>query len=159
MVATLLATTNPGDEVIILAPYYENYWPDSVLAGATPRFVTLREPPLTAGSIGEPWRLDLDELGAAFNERTAAIVINTPNNPTGKVFTRAGAGGGRRALPALGRPGGHGRDLRAHRLPRASTSPWPPSPGWRERTVTISGIGKTYSVTGWRVGWAIAPAR
>ena len=134
MVATLLATTNPGDEVIVLAPYYENYWPDSVLAGATPRFVTLREPPLTrdpAAAAGEPWRLDLDELAAAFNERTAAIVINSPNNPTGKVLLPGGAGGDRRPLPALGRPGGDGRDLRAHRLPRASTSPWPPCPGWR----------------------------
>src|SRR5687768_11180392 len=88
MLAALLATVNPGDEVIVLAPYYENYWPDSVLAGATPRFVPLREPPLSQGESGPPWRLDLDELEAAFNPRTAAIVINTPNNPTGKVFSR-----------------------------------------------------------------------
>jgi aminotransferase len=158
MVATLLATTNPGDEVIILAPYYENYWPDSVLAGATPRFVTLREPPLTREPFGEPWRLDLDELGAAFNERTAAIVLNTPNNPTGKVFSRqeleAIAGLCQRwdALAVTD-------EIYEHIVYRGEHVVLATLPGMRERTVTISGVGKTYSVTGWRIGWAIAPAR
>jgi aminotransferase len=158
MVATLLATTNPGDEVVILAPYYENYWPDSVLAGATPRFVTLREPPLTREPFGEPWRLDLDELGAAFNERTAAIVLNTPNNPTGKVFSRqeleAIAGLCRRwdVLAVTD-------EIYEHIVYRGEHVVLATLPGMRERTVTISGVGKTYSVTGWRIGWAIAPAR
>jgi aspartate/methionine/tyrosine aminotransferase len=158
MVATLLATTNPGDEVVILAPYYENYWPDSVLAGATPRFVTLREPPLTREPFGEPWRLDLDELGAAFNERTAAIVLNTPNNPTGKVFSRqeleAIAGLCQRwdALAVTD-------EIYEHIVYRGEHVVLATLPGMRERTVTISGVGKTYSVTGWRIGWAIAPAR
>jgi aspartate/methionine/tyrosine aminotransferase len=158
MVATLLATTNPGDEVVILAPYYENYWPDSVLAGATPRFVTLREPPLTREPVGEPWRLDLDELGAAFNERTAAIVLNTPNNPTGKVFSRqeleAIAGLCQRwdSLAVTD-------EIYEHIVYRGEHVVLATLPGMRERTVTISGVGKTYSVTGWRIGWAIAPAR
>ena len=91
MLATLMATVNPGEEVIVIAPFYENYWPDTVLAGATPRFVYLREPELVLDpeEAAGGWRLDLDELAAAFNERTAAIVINTPNNPTGKVLTYA----------------------------------------------------------------------
>jgi aminotransferase len=158
MVATLLATTNPGDEVIILAPYYENYWPDSVLAGATPRFVTLREPPLTREPFGEPWRLDLDELGAAFNERTAAIVLNTPNNPTGKVFSR-------QELEAIAELCQRWDALAVtdeiyeHIAYRGEHVVLATLPGMRERTVTISGVGKTYSVTGWRIGWAVAPAR
>jgi aspartate/methionine/tyrosine aminotransferase len=161
MVATLLATTNPGDEVIVLAPYYENYWPDSVLAGATPRFVTLREPPLTrepGGQAGEPWRLDLDELADAFNERTAAIVINSPNNPTGKVFSREeleAIGALCRRWDALAVTD----EIYEHIVYRGQHVPLATLPGMAERTVTISGIGKTFSVTGWRVGWAIAPPR
>ena len=80
MMATLLAMVDPGDEVIVFEPFYENYGPDAILSGAVPRFVTLREP---------DWTFDPAELAAAFNERTRAIIINTPNNPTGKVFTRA----------------------------------------------------------------------
>jgi aspartate/methionine/tyrosine aminotransferase len=165
MVSTLLATINPGDEVIVLAPYYENYWPDSILAGATPRFVTLREPPLTrdlggtTGAVfGEPWGLDLDELGAAFNERTAAIVINSPNNPTGKVFSREeleAIGGLCQRWDALAVTD----EIYEHIVYRGEHVPMATLPGMAERTVTISGIGKTYSVTGWRVGWAIAPPR
>ena len=158
MVATLLATTNPGDEVIIIAPYYENYWPDSVLAGATPRFVTMREPRLTDAPFGDPWRLDLDELAAAFNERTAGIVINTPNNPTGKVLTRAEL----EAVAALCRRWdvlAVTDEIYEHIVYRGEHVPLATLPGMAERTVTISGIGKTYSVTGWRVGWAIAPPR
>jgi aminotransferase len=162
MVATLLATTNPGDEVIVLAPYYENYWPDSILAGATPRFVTMREPPLTGGDggtlFGEPWRLDLDELAGAFNERTAAIVINSPNNPTGKVFSREeleAIGALCRRWDALAVTD----EIYEHIVYRGAHVPMATLPGMAERTVTISGIGKTYSVTGWRIGWAIAPPR
>jgi aspartate/methionine/tyrosine aminotransferase len=80
MAATCLALLNPGDEVVIFEPWYENYWPDTVLSGAIPRFVTLHEP---------DWSIDEAELRAAFNQRTRAIIINTPHNPTGKVFTRA----------------------------------------------------------------------
>src|SRR5262245_14093167 len=80
MLSTLLAVLDPGDEVVIFEPYYENYGPDSIISGAVPRFVRLREP---------DWTFDERELAAAFNDRTRAIIINTPNNPTGKVFTRA----------------------------------------------------------------------
>jgi aspartate/methionine/tyrosine aminotransferase len=79
MAATCLALLDPGDEVVIFEPWYENYWPDTVLSGAVPRFVTLHEP---------DWSIDEAELRAAFNQRTRAIVVNTPHNPTGKVFTR-----------------------------------------------------------------------
>jgi aminotransferase len=158
MVATLLATVNPGEEVIVVAPYYENYWPDSVLGGATPRFVTLREPELAFDDYGAPWRLDLDELSAAFNARTAAIVINTPGNPTGKVFSRE-------ELTAIADLC-HRWDALAitdeiyeHIIYRGEHIPIATLPGMRERTVTISGVSKTYSVTGWRIGWAIAPER
>ncbi|HET7771747.1 MAG TPA: aminotransferase class I/II-fold pyridoxal phosphate-dependent enzyme [Chloroflexota bacterium] len=158
MVATLLATVNPGDEVIVIAPFYENYWPDGVLAGARPRFVHLREPALTDQPWGEPWRLDLDELAAAFNERTAAIVINTPNNPTGKLFSRAElevVADLCRRWDALAITD----EIYEHIVYRGEHVPLATLPDMRERTVTISGISKTYSVTGWRVGWAIAPAR
>ena len=77
MIASLLATTNPGDEIIIFEPYYENYHPDTLLCGATRKLVTLRAP---------DWTFDRDELRRAFSHRTKAIIINTPNNPTGKVF-------------------------------------------------------------------------
>jgi aspartate/methionine/tyrosine aminotransferase len=80
MAATCLALLDPGDEVVIFEPWYENYWPDTVLTGAIPRFVTLHEP---------DWSIDEAELRAAFNQRTRAIIVNTPHNPTGKVFTRA----------------------------------------------------------------------
>lgn len=152
MISTLIAVLNPGDETVIFEPFYENYGPDSILSGAQPRFVTLRQ-----GAEG--WSFDRKELAAAFNERTRAIIINTPNNPTGKVFTRS-------ELEFI-------RDLcvqwdclaitdeiyehivydgRPH-IPMATLD------GMRERTITISGISKTFSVTGWRVGWALAPER
>lgn len=156
MLSTLMATVNPGDEVIVIAPYYENYWPDSVLAGATPRFVTLREPRFGLALDGEPWHLDLDELAAAFNERTAAIVINTPNNPTGKVFSRTEV----EAIAALCIRWdvlAVTDEIYEHIVYRGEHIPLATLPGMRERTVTISGASKTYSVTGWRIGWAIAP--
>src|SRR5947199_2622785 len=80
MMSTMLAIIDPGDEVIVFEPFYENYGPDAILSGATPRYVTLREP---------EWTFDTGELEAAFTNRTRAIILNTPNNPTGKVFTRA----------------------------------------------------------------------
>jgi aspartate/methionine/tyrosine aminotransferase len=148
MIATMVAIIDPGDEVIVFEPFYENYVPDSILAGATPRYVTLREP---------EWTFDPDELAAAFNNRTKAIIVNTPNNPTGKVFSRDEL----EAIAALCRKWDAIAisdeiyehivyDGRAH-LPMATIE------GMADRTVTINGLSKTYSVTGWRVGWTISP--
>ena len=147
MIATLLATVNPGDEVVIFQPFYENYWPDTVLAGASPRFVTLHEP---------DWHIDPDELSAAFGERTRAVIINTPNNPTGKVFSRD-------ELELIGRLCERWNalaitdEIYEHLVYEGQHVYLATLPGLRERTVTISGIGKSYSVTGWRVGYAVAP--
>jgi aspartate/methionine/tyrosine aminotransferase len=149
MMATLLATVNPGDEVVVFEPFYENYGPDAVVSGATPRFVRLHAP---------DWTFDPAELAAAFNERTRAIIINTPNNPTGKVFTRAEL----QQIAQLCQTW----DVLAitdeiyehivydgeQHVPLASLD------GMADRTVTINGVSKTFSVTGWRIGWAIAPA-
>jgi len=153
MIATLLAVCNTGDEVVIFEPFYENYGPDAILSGARPRFVKLRPPKTPKGE----WCFDEHELRAAFHDQTKAIIINTPNNPTGKVFSRA-------ELELI-------RDLcieynvlaiadeiyehilydGTKHISMASL------PGMRERTITINGLSKTYSVTGWRVGWAVAP--
>jgi aspartate/methionine/tyrosine aminotransferase len=148
MIASLMAIINPGDEVVVFEPFYENYGPDAILSGARPRFVRLHPP---------DWTFDPQELAAAFNSGTKAIILNTPNNPTGKVFTRA-------ELECI-------RDLcvrwdtfsisdeiyehmlydGAEHISIASLD------GMRERAITINALSKTYSVTGWRVGWAIAP--
>ena len=147
MMSSMMAVINPGDEVVVLEPFYENYGPDAILSGATPRFVKLRPP---------DWTFDEKELSAAFGPHTKAIILNTPNNPTGKVFTRA-------ELEFI-------RDLcvrwnafcitdeiyehilydGAEHISMARIE------GMRDRTITINGMSKTYSVTGWRVGWAIA---
>jgi aminotransferase len=147
MVATLLALVNPGEEVIVFEPFYENYGPDAVLCGATPRFVRLREP---------EWAFDPAELAAAFSDRTKAIIINTPNNPTGKVFSRAEL----EQIAALCRKWDvvavtdeiyeHMTYDGTEHVTLAAMD------GMRERTVTISGISKTFSVTGWRVGYCLA---
>ena len=154
MISTLLAVCNPGDEVVIFEPFYENYGPDSILSGAKPRFVKLRPP--TSAEAG--WTFDERELRAVFHNHTKAIILNTPNNPTGKVFTRE-------ELEII-------RDLcvkfnvlaitdeiyqhiiydGAQHVSIASLD------GMQDRTVTINGLSKTYSVTGWRVGWTIAPS-
>jgi aminotransferase len=148
MAATMLALVDPGDEVIVFEPYYENYGPDAILCGASPRFVRLREP---------DWSFDPAELEAAFTNRTRAIVVNTPNNPTGKVFGRAelehiAALCSRWNVVAVT------DEIYEHilydgekHISMASLE------GMRERTVAISGASKTYSVTGWRVGWCLAP--
>ena len=149
MAAVFLALLNPGDEVIIFEPWYENYGPDAILAQATPRYVPL-EPP--------NWRFDPDVLRAAFNEKTKAIIVNTPHNPTGRVLTREEIGFiadlciehdvwaiTDEIYEHIRYAGGH------HVL-----ATWP---GMRERTVTISGLSKTFSCTGWRLGYAIAPER
>jgi len=149
MMAVMLSCLDPGDEVIVFEPFYENYGPDAILSGATPKFVRLREP---------DWSFDAAELAAAFSNRTRAIVINSPNNPTGKVFSReelqviAELCQRWDALAISDEIYEHILfDGRAH-IPIASL------PGMAERTVTTSGLSKTFSVTGWRVGWAIAPA-
>ncbi len=153
MIATLLAIVDPGDEVVVFEPFYENYGPDAILSGATPRFVRLHEP----ASPGGDWTFDPDELAAAFSNRTRAIIINTPNNPTGKVFTRDELGRIARAVPPVGRHRRDRRDLRAHPLRRRRHVPMASLDGMAERTVTINSVSKTFSVTGWRVGWTIAP--
>jgi len=149
IVASLLAVLDPGDEAVVFEPFYENYGPDAILSGAVPRFVKLRPP---------DWSFDPDELARAFGPRTRAIVVNTPHNPTGKVFTRA-------ELETIA-------DLCRRHDAVALTDeiyehilyggvkhvPIATLPGMKERTITINGMSKTYAVTGWRVGWAIAPA-
>ncbi len=150
MMSTILALTDPGDEVVILEPWYENYLPDCQMAGAVPRFVPLREPDYT---------FDPRELRAAFNNRTRLILVNTPHNPTGRVFTRAELS----EIAALCQEFGVVAvtdeiyeyilyDGREH----ASIGSLA---GMEDRTVTISGLGKTYALTGWRVGWAVAHPR
>jgi aminotransferase len=147
MVATLLALVNPGEEVIVFEPFYENYGPDAILCGASPRFVRLREP---------DWSYDPAELEAAFNDRTKAIVINTPNNPTGKVFSRAELD----HIAELCRRWdvvAVTDEIYEHILYDGSEHVTLASlEGMRERTVTISGVSKTYAVTGWRIGYCLA---
>ena len=148
MMSAMMAIINPGDEVVVFEPFYENYGPDAILSGATPSFVKLRPP---------NWSYDEKELAAAFGPHTKAIILNTPNNPTGKVFSRA-------ELEFI-------RDLcvrwnafcitdeiyehilydGAEHISMARID------GMCDRTIVINGMSKTYSVTGWRVGWAIAP--
>jgi aminotransferase len=148
MAATMLALVNPGEEVVIFEPYYENYGPDAILCGATPRFVRLREP---------DWSYDPAELERAFSNRTKAIVINTPGNPTGKVFTREELA----HIAALCEKWGAitiTDEIYEHIVYDGATHVPPASlPGMRERSVTISGLSKTYSVTGWRIGWCLTP--
>jgi aminotransferase len=148
MAATMLALVNPGEEVIIFEPYYENYGPDAILCGAIPRFVRLREP---------DWSYDPAELERAFGNRTKAIVINTPGNPTGKVFTRDELA----HIATLCEKWGAlaiTDEIYEHIVYDGAQHVAPASlPGMRGRTVTISGLSKTYSVTGWRIGWCLAP--
>ena len=156
MVSTMLAIVDPGDEVIVFEPFYENYGPDAILSGATPRFVRLREPD---PSQGRPdWSYDSAELAAAFNNHTRAIIINTPNNPTGKVFTRAEL----TEIAALCQKWGAiavTDEIYEHILYDGTTHiPMATLDGMADRTVTINSISKTFSVTGWRVGWTVGPA-
>jgi len=153
MIATLMATVDPGEEVIVFEPFYENYGPDAILSGATPRYVRLHAP---------DWSFDPDELRAAFGPRTRAIIICNPNNPAGKVFTREEL----EQIAELCREhdvlaitdeiyehilyeDADGRPLRHVCMAQLE--------GMRERTVVINSMSKTYSVTGWRVGYCIAP--
>ncbi len=149
MASVMLALVDPGDEVVVFEPYYENYGPDAILCGAVPRFVRLREP---------DWSFDPAELAAAFNARTRAIVVNTPNNPTGKVFSREEL----EQIAALCQTWDAVAitdEIYEHILyDGAKHVSLAALPGMRERTVTVSGLSKTWSVTGWRVGWCLAPA-
>jgi aspartate/methionine/tyrosine aminotransferase len=148
MIASLLAIINPGDEVVIFEPFYENYGPDTILSGAIPRYVTLRSP---------DWCFDPAELEAVFNEKTKAIIINTPNNPTGKVFSRQEL----EFIAALcikWNAIAVTDEIYEHILyDGCAHCAIATLDGMRERTITINGLSKTYSVTGWRVGYAIAP--
>ena len=148
MMAALLATVDPGDEVIVFEPFYENYGPDAILSGARPVHVTLHEP---------DWHFDPDELTAAFSNRTRAIIINTPHNPTGKVFTReeltfiANLCEKWNVCAITDEIYEHLVYDGTKHLRMADI------PGMAERTITISGLSKTYSATGWRIGWLLAP--
>src|SRR5947209_20048087 len=153
MISTLLAVSNAGDEVVIFEPFYENYGPDSVLCGAKPRFVKLRPPTSKDGE----WTFAEQELRAAFHNNTKAIILNTPNNPTGKVFSRTELELIRdlcvefNVLAITDEIYEHILYEDAQHISIARLD------GMRERTVTINGLSKSYSVTGWRVGWAVAP--
>jgi len=148
MVAAMLGLLDPGDEILIFEPFYENYSPDAIMTGAVPRYVTLHEP---------DWTFDPDELRAAVTPRTRAIVLNSPHNPTGKVFSRAEL----ETIAALCLE--HDLialtdDIYEHIVYRGEHIPLATVPGMADRTVSINSMSKTYSVTGWRIGWVVAPA-
>jgi aminotransferase len=145
MIAAMLGLLDPGDEVVIFEPYYENYGPDAILSGASPRYVTLHEP---------DWSIDPDELRSAFGPRTRGIVFNSPHNPTGKVFSRDEL----QLIAALCIE--HDAiaftdDIYEHLVFDGEHIPLASLPGMAERTVSIHSMSKTYSVTGWRIGWTI----
>lgn len=150
MMSALLAIINPGDEVVVFEPFYENYGPDAIISGAKPVYVPLIEP---------DFHFDPDQLRAAFSDRTKAIIINTPHNPTGKVFTIeeleliSELCDKHDVLVVTDEIYEHITYDGAEHVSPASI------PGLEERTITINSLSKTYSVTGWRVGWAIAPER
>lgn len=149
MFAAILGVTDPGDEIIVFEPVYDTYVPNLIMAGVTPRYVPLR---------GDQWNFDPDELARSFNPRTRAIIINTPHNPTGKVYSPDEL----HIIAELCLK----HDVIAitdevyeHILyDDAVHTRLATLPGMRERTVTISSLGKTFSVTGWKVGWALGPA-
>ncbi len=148
MISSLLATVDPGEEIIIFEPFYENYGPDCILTGAKPIYVKLSPP---------DWHFDEKELREAFSPRTKGIIINTPHNPTGKVFSRS-------ELECIGRLAEefdtliYTDEIYEHILYDNREHVYPFTlPGLRERTVAISGVSKTYSATGWRIGYTIAP--
>src|SRR5918997_13867 len=147
MIAAMMAVLDPGDEVVVFEPYYENYGPDAILSGAVPRYVTLHEP---------DWRIDPHELRAAFTPRTRGLVLNSPHNPTGKVFSRP-------ELELIAElcvehdVVAFTDDIYEHIIYTGEHVPLATLPGMRERTVAVNSLSKTYSVTGWRVGWGIAP--
>jgi aminotransferase len=149
MIATLLAVLNPGDEVVVFEPFYENYWPDSQLTGANCRYVPLRPP---------DWTFDGVELRAAFSARTRAVILNTPNNPTGRVFSLDQV----KALVELCEEFDAlliTDEIYEHIVFDGEKHLPPITLGAaaRERCVIVNSLSKTFSVTGWRVGWVIAP--
>lgn len=148
MIAAMMAIINPGDEVIIFSPYYENYWPDAVLSGAKPVFVELTAP---------DWSFDREKLAAAFNNQTKAIIICNPNNPTGKVFSREEL----QYIADLCQQWdviAITDEIYEHILYDGATHiALATLEGMAARTITINGLSKTYSVTGWRIGYTIAP--
>src|SRR5208337_2083448 len=148
MIASLLAIVDPGDEVVVFEPFYENYGPDAIICGAATRHVRLHPP---------DWTIDPRELAAAFTDRTRAVILNTPNNPTGKVFTAT-------ELKVIAeqclRTNAHAitDEIYCHLVYDGFRhTSLVTLPGMRDRTITINALSKTYSVTGWRVGYAIAP--
>ena len=155
MLSSLLAIINPDDEIIIFEPFYENYGPDTIISGAKPVYVALQEIPAPDGSIH--FTYDPDELQAAFSSNTKAIVINTPNNPLGKVFT----------IDELQQMAdlcceydclAITDEIYEHMIydgkPHISIGSLPQM---QERTITVSGLSKAYSMTGWRLGYVVAP--
>jgi aminotransferase len=146
MIAAMLGLLDPGDEVVVFEPFYENYGPDAILSDAVPRYVTLHEP---------DWSIDPVELRAAFNEKTRGIVINSPHNPTGKVFTREEL----QLIADLCQEFdviAFTDDIYEHIVYEGEHIPLATLPGMADRTVSIHSMSKTYSVTGWRIGWTIA---
>jgi len=147
MIAAMLAVLDPGDEIVVFEPFYENYGPDAILSGAVPRYVTLHEP---------DWAIDEAELRAAFGPRTRGLVLNSPHNPTGKVFRRDEL----ELIADLCREHdvvAFTDDIYEHIVYAGEHIPLATLPGMAERTVAVNSLSKTYSVTGWRVGWVIAP--
>jgi aminotransferase len=145
MATTLLSLVNPGDEVVVFEPFYENYGPDTILCDARPVYVPM--------VVGQP--LDMDRIAAAFSDRTRAVIINTPNNPTGKVFS-ADELRGIAALCIQHDAYAVTDEIYEHIVYTGEHIPIATLPGMRERTITISGASKTFSVTGWRVGTIVA---
>ena len=147
MVAVMLSIVDPGDQVIVLEPFYENYGPDAILSDARPVFLPLEAP---------GYRLDPDRLRSLVTERTRAIVLNTPNNPTGRVFDAEEM----EAVAEICRSRGIlaiTDEIYEHILYEGRHVPLATLDGMRERTITISGVSKTFSVTGWRIGTILAP--
>jgi aminotransferase len=149
MIASLMAVTDPGDEVVVFEPFYENYRPDALLCGAVSRTVPLYPP---------QWTFDPAELRAAFGPRTRAVIVNSPNNPTGRVFTP-------KELMSIAQLAKEfdalviTDEIYEHIVyDGAAHIPMATLPDMRERTVIVNSMSKTWSVTGWRVGWVLAPA-
>ena len=147
MIAAIMGIIDPGDEIVVFEPFYESYAPDARMAGATIRYVTLHEP---------GWRIDPDELRAAFGPRTRGIIVGNPHNPTGKVFTREELD----LIAELCQEHdviAFADDIYEHIVyDGARHIALATLPGMADRTVTLNAMSKTYSVTGWRVGWVIA---